>query len=77
VSHIIEEVEGCLFVGLEEFFKRRRIWEGAHEDKWLELREVKTGLINGDLVEVRDNLKPGELVVIKGNLFIDRAASGT
>jgi cobalt-zinc-cadmium efflux system membrane fusion protein len=53
-----------------------RLWI-AHEDKWLELRDVQTGLINGDNVEVRNNLKPGELVVIKGNLFIDRAASGT
>lgn len=53
-----------------------RLWV-AHEDRWLELREVQTGLINGDKVEVRTNLKPGEQVVIKGNLFIDRAASGT
>jgi cobalt-zinc-cadmium efflux system membrane fusion protein len=49
----------------------------AHDDKSLELREIQTGLINGDEVEVRSNLKPGEAVVIKGSLFIDRAASGT
>jgi membrane fusion protein, heavy metal efflux system len=34
-------------------------------------------LINGDLVEVRANLAPGEKIVTKGSLFIDRAASGS
>jgi membrane fusion protein, heavy metal efflux system len=53
-----------------------RLWV-AGDDKTLELREVQTGLINGDYVEVRSNLKPGEKVVVKGSLFIDRAASGT
>ena len=37
----------------------------------------ETGLTNGDLVEVRTNLKAGEKVITKGSLFIDRAASGT
>src|SRR3954465_2644009 len=36
-----------------------RIWV-AHEDKSIELRQVKTGRINGDLVEIQGNLKPGE-----------------
>jgi membrane fusion protein, heavy metal efflux system len=53
-----------------------RLWV-AHDDKSLELREIQTGLTNGDLVEVRTNLKAGEKVVTKGSLFIDRAASGT
>lgn len=56
--------------------QRVRLWV-AHDDKSLELRQIQTGLINGDEVEVRTNLKPGEKVVIKGSLFIDRAASGT
>jgi cobalt-zinc-cadmium efflux system membrane fusion protein len=55
---------------------RVRLWV-AHDDRWLELRQVQTGLINGDLVEIRSNLKPGEKVVVRGSLFIDRAASGT
>jgi cobalt-zinc-cadmium efflux system membrane fusion protein len=55
---------------------RVRLWV-ANDDKTLELREVQTGLINGDYVEVRDNLKAGEKVVVRGSLFIDRAASGT
>ena len=53
-----------------------RVWV-AHEDKSIELRQIKTGLINSDLVEVQGNLKPGEQIVTKGSLFIDRAASGT
>jgi membrane fusion protein, heavy metal efflux system len=64
--------------------KRALIYEGdhvrlwvAHDDRSIELREIQTGLINGDLVEVVSNLKPGEKVVTRGSLFIDRAASGT
>ena len=53
-----------------------RVWV-AHEDKSIELRQIKTGLINGDLVEGQGNLKPGEQIVTKGSLFIDRAASGS
>src|ERR1700687_632849 len=53
-----------------------RVWV-AHEDKSIELRQIKPGLINGDLVEVGGNLKPGEQIVTKGSLFIDRAASGS
>ncbi len=64
--------------------KQALIYEGDHvrlwvarDDKSLELREVQTGLINGDLVEIVKNLRPGEKIVTKGSLFIDRAASGT
>lgn len=53
-----------------------RVWI-AYEDKSIELRQVKTGLINGDLVEIVGNLRPGEQIVTKGSLFIDRAASGS
>ena len=53
-----------------------RLWV-AHDDKSIELRQIKTGLINGDLVQVQGNLKPGEQIVTKGSLFIDRAASGS
>ena len=53
-----------------------RLWV-AHDDKSIELRLIKTGLTNGNLVEVTGNLKPGEQIVTKGSLFIDRAASGS
>jgi membrane fusion protein, heavy metal efflux system len=57
--------------------ERVRLWVAHDEDKSLELRKVQTGLTNGDLVEVKTNLKAGEKVVTRGSLFIDRAASGT
>src|SRR3954470_23919258 len=53
-----------------------RVWV-AHPDKSIELRKIKTGLVNGDLVAVEGNLNAGEQVVTKGSLFIDRAASGS
>jgi membrane fusion protein, heavy metal efflux system len=51
-----------------------RLWV-AHDDQSIELRDVETGLTNGDFVEVRTNLKAGEKIVTKGSLFIDRAAT--
>jgi membrane fusion protein, heavy metal efflux system len=53
-----------------------RVWV-AHDDKSIELRQIKPGLTNGDLVEVVGNLKAGEQIVTRGSLFIDRVASGT
>ena len=53
-----------------------RVWI-AHDDKSIELRQIKTGLTNGELVEAQGHLKPGEQIVTKGSLFIDRAASGS
>ncbi len=53
-----------------------RVWV-VRQDKSIELRQIKTGLTNGDLVEVQGKLKPGEQIVTKGSLFIDRAASGS
>jgi membrane fusion protein, heavy metal efflux system len=53
-----------------------RIWI-AHEDKTIELRQIKTGLTNGRMVQVVEGLVPGERVITKGSLFIDRAASGS
>jgi membrane fusion protein, heavy metal efflux system len=53
-----------------------RLWVAA-PDKSIELRQVKVGLTNGNLVEIRSNLAAGEQVVTKGSLFIDRVASGS
>jgi cobalt-zinc-cadmium efflux system membrane fusion protein len=53
-----------------------RVWV-AHADHSIELRKIKTGLVNGDLVAVDGNLNTGEQIVTKGSLFIDRAASGS
>lgn len=53
-----------------------RVWV-VHDDKTIELRQIKVGLASGDLVEVKGNLFPGEKIVTRGSLFIDRAASGS
>ena len=52
-----------------------RVWV-AHADRTIELRSIKPGLTNGRLVQVLDGLHPGEQVVTRGSLFIDRAAAG-
>jgi len=51
-----------------------RVWV-AREDKSVERRKIKIGLTNGNMVQVLDGLQIGEKVVIKGGLFIDRAAA--
>jgi cobalt-zinc-cadmium efflux system membrane fusion protein len=51
-----------------------RVWV-VRDDKSIELRQIKVGLANGDLVEVKGDLSPGDRIVTKGSLFIDRAAS--
>jgi membrane fusion protein, heavy metal efflux system len=56
--------------------ERVRLWV-VHDDKSIELRNIQTGLTNGDVVEVKANLAPGEKIVTRGSLFIDRAATGS
>jgi membrane fusion protein, heavy metal efflux system len=53
-----------------------RVWV-AHDDKTVERRSVTPGLIDGGMIQVTRGLQPGEKVVTKGSLFIDRAATGT
>ena len=52
-----------------------RVWV-ARDDKMLESRTIRLGLVNDALVQVVAGLEAGERVVTKGYLFIDRAASG-
>jgi membrane fusion protein, heavy metal efflux system len=56
-----------------------RVWVVRDKDneKAIELRRIKVGLTNGTMVEVLKGLAPGDRVVTKGSLFIDRVASGT
>jgi cobalt-zinc-cadmium efflux system membrane fusion protein len=51
----------------------KRVWI-ANEDKSIELRQIKTGLVSGQMIQVIDGLKGGEKIITKGSLFIDRAA---
>ena len=53
-----------------------RVWI-AHEDKSVELRNIKTGLFKARMVQVLDGLTLADKVVTKGSLFVDRAANGS
>ena len=53
-----------------------RVWV-AREERVIELRPIKPGVVDGGMVQVLEGLQPGEKVVTKGGLFIDRAAAGT
>jgi membrane fusion protein, heavy metal efflux system len=48
----------------------------VHDDKTIELRPIRAGLTNGDMVQVIEGLTLGEKVITKGSLFIDRVAAG-
>jgi membrane fusion protein, heavy metal efflux system len=48
----------------------------VHDDKTIELRPIKAGLTNGDMVQIIEGLTLGEKVITKGSLFIDRVAAG-
>jgi membrane fusion protein, heavy metal efflux system len=49
----------------------------ARDDKSVERRDIKTGLSNGQMIQVIEGLRRGEIVVGKGSLFVDRAAAGS
>jgi cobalt-zinc-cadmium efflux system membrane fusion protein len=56
--------------------KVAHVWV-AREDKSVERRDIKTGLSNGQMIQVIEGLHAGEMVVSKGSLFVDRAAAGS
>jgi cobalt-zinc-cadmium efflux system membrane fusion protein len=53
-----------------------RVWV-AHKDKTLELRTIKAGITRGGVIQVLQGLQAGEIVVTKGSLFVDQAASSS
>jgi len=55
-----------------------RVWVVRDKDgeKAIELRRIKVGLTNGNMVEALKGLALGDRVVTKGSLFIDRVAAG-
>ncbi len=59
------------------------VYEGSDERVWvatsptsLALRNIKTGLVNGSMVQIVDGLQAGDKVVTRGGVFIDRVAGG-
>jgi cobalt-zinc-cadmium efflux system membrane fusion protein len=55
--------------------ERSRVWVARDHDTAIELRQIKVGLTNGTMVEVLDGLAPGDRVITRGSLFIDRVAA--
>ena len=53
-----------------------RVWV-ARADKTIEVRQIKTGITRGGMIQVLQGLQPGETVVTKGSLFVDQAASSS
>ena len=53
-----------------------RVWV-ANEDRSLSMRQVQTGVTEGDRVQVFNGVNIGDRVVMQGTLFIDRAANGS
>ena len=53
-----------------------RLWV-VNEDGSVSLRRVKTGLVDGEMIQIKHGVKTGERVVTRGTLFIDRLASGS
>ena len=53
-----------------------RVWV-ARADKTIEVRQIKTGITRGNVIQVLQGLQPGEIVVTKGSLFVDQAASSS
>jgi cobalt-zinc-cadmium efflux system membrane fusion protein len=45
-------------------------------EKAIELQRIKSGLANGNTVEVLTGLAPGDRVITRGGLFIDRVVAG-
>jgi cobalt-zinc-cadmium efflux system membrane fusion protein len=50
-----------------------RVWV-AREDQGVELRNIRLGLSSARTVQVLDGLEPGEKIITRGSLFIDRVA---
>jgi cobalt-zinc-cadmium efflux system membrane fusion protein len=53
-----------------------RVWV-ARDDQSIELRKVKLGLTNAKMIQVLAGVRPGEKVITRGSLFIDRTATGS
>ena len=53
-----------------------RTWV-ARSDRTIELRDVTTGMVNGRIIQILNGLSPGERIVVKGSLLVDRVAAGT
>ena len=47
----------------------------VRDDKTIERRKIKPGVVDGNMIQVLEGLRPDEKVISRGSLFIDRAAA--
>jgi cobalt-zinc-cadmium efflux system membrane fusion protein len=79
VTILTGEGDNSLAVPLDAIIydgKTAHVWI-ARDDKSVERRDIRTGLSNGQMIQVIEGLRDGENVVTKGSLFVDRAAAGS
>jgi membrane fusion protein, heavy metal efflux system len=77
VSILTDEGDNALSVPRDAVIyegEMARVWV-VREDRGLELRRIKPGLVNGATIQVVEGLRSHEKVVTKGSLFIDREAT--
>jgi cobalt-zinc-cadmium efflux system membrane fusion protein len=48
-----------------------RVWV-VREDRSIELRRIRTGIASGNMVQVVEGLNPGDSIIVRGSLFLDR-----
>ena len=53
-----------------------RVWV-ARSDRTLEMRQIKTGITLGNMVQVLDGLQDGDTIVTRGTLFVDQAGNSS
>jgi cobalt-zinc-cadmium efflux system membrane fusion protein len=53
-----------------------RVWV-VGDDRSVELRQIRLGQSDGRLIQVLDGLRPGEKIVTRGSLFIDRMTASS
>lgn len=51
--------------------ERAAVWV-VHDDRSVENRRIKPGILNGTNLEVLEGLKDGERIIVKGALFVDK-----
>lgn len=50
-----------------------RVWV-VRDDRTVEMRKIRTGVTSGKSIQVLDGLMPGDKVISKGGMFLERAA---
>ncbi len=53
-----------------------RVWV-VREDRTIELRQIKVGVSNGQMIQVVEGLAPGDNIIVRGSLFLDRAVAAS